>query len=81
MTVEGVRALADAGYGDLTAEQQLAFAIHDVTPGFIREMADAGYAELSPDQLVSLRIHGVSGDYARRMGREGLSLRNVADAD
>ena len=81
VTVEGVRALADAGYSDLTAEQQLAFAIHDVTPGFIREMADAGYAELSPDQLVSLRIHGVSGDYARRMGREGLSVRNVADAD
>jgi hypothetical protein len=66
-------------YPDLSSEQILRLAIHDVTRGFVQEVKSAGVDKLSVDDLVKMRIHGVTPEFIREMRELGYKDLNVED--
>jgi hypothetical protein len=57
--------------GELTTEQVLKLAIHDVSRSFIAELQGQGYSNLSIDELVKMRIHGVTPAFIQEMKAAG----------
>jgi hypothetical protein len=59
--------MAEAGFGDLSAEQITGLAIHDVSSEYIHELAGAGLKNPSVDQLIDLSIHDVNADFLKEL--------------
>jgi hypothetical protein len=66
------------GFSGISADEQLAFAIHDVSLAFARQMKSLGIQGLDTDKLIAFRIHGVSPQFVNDLRAAGL---NASDAD
>jgi hypothetical protein len=61
---------------DGVTEEQVQFAIHDVSLNFAREMKSANLQNLDSDKLVAFRIHGVSRKFIDDIQAAGLNERD-----
>lgn len=66
------------GFSGISGDEQLAFAIHDVSLDFARQMKSLGIQSLDADKLMAFRIHGVSPQFINDLRTAGL---NVNDPD
>lgn len=66
------------GFSGITAEKQIAFALHDVSIAFAREMKSLGLSGLTADKLLAFRIFGVDAKFIRDLRAAGL---DVTDPD
>ena len=57
-----LKALADAGYRDLSVDQIIELKVHGVDPAWIKGMSQAGW-KLTPKEMVDLRVHGIRPEY------------------
>jgi hypothetical protein len=74
VTPEYLKALKDAGYGDLSVGQVTELKNNGMDPKFILEAKDLGYS-FTPRELIELRNHGVNGEYLRHLRDAG--MRNL----
>ena len=72
MTPEYLRAIKNAGYERLAADDVVQLKIHGVPESFLKAAKDNGY-DFSPRDLVQLRQHGVDGAYLRRVKDAGFT--------
>jgi len=81
-TADYVKALSGLGYR-LTADDVVAFKIHDVEPDYIRALAPIApkLRHISPSDLVSLKIHGVEPQFVRAMAAMGPQFADVTADD
>jgi hypothetical protein len=70
---------AAAGRKPLTAERLFAFAVHDVSRGYIQELEALGYKSLDLDDLLAMRIHGVTPEFIKEM--RSLGYANLSHDD
>jgi predicted metallopeptidase len=66
-------------YGELSGEQVLKLAIHDVSRSFVSELQGQGYANLSLDDLTKMRIHGVTPAFIQEVKAAGYDKLPVED--
>jgi hypothetical protein len=66
------------GFTGVSADKQLAFAIHDVGLAFARQMRSSGIQGLDTDKLMAFRIFGVDAGFVNDLRAAGL---NSNDAD
>jgi hypothetical protein len=74
-----VIAMADLGYGDLSAGQLIALRSRGVTPAYAARVQALGYRAISPAQLLQLRQDGVSAGFIRQ-ANEGRAAPRSVDA-
>ncbi|MGI8961073.1 MAG: hypothetical protein ACR2IV_15170 [Bryobacteraceae bacterium] len=72
------REMQSLGFSGISAGEQLAFAIHDVSLAFARQMKSLGIQGVDADKLMAFRIHGVSPQFINDLRAAGLA---VSDAD
>jgi hypothetical protein len=70
--------LQSLGFSGVSADKQLAFAIHDVGLAFARRMKSSGIQNLDTDKLIAFRIFGVDVGFLNDLRAAGL---NSNDAD
>ncbi len=70
--------MASLGFSGITTEQQLAFAVHDVSLTFARDMKAAGVDGLDAGKLMAFRIFHVDDAFIRQLRSAGLK---ATDAD
>jgi hypothetical protein len=70
--VQQMKALGFAGVED----EQMAFALHDVSLEFARDMKSENLLELDTDKLLAFRIHGVTRKFIDELKAAGQSERN-----
>jgi uncharacterized protein (UPF0335 family) len=78
-----VSAMRERGYGNLTGEDLLRAALHNLTTNFIEDLKSAGYDRLEFKQLLRASSHNVTGDFIREMqsaGYQGLTMEELVRA-
>jgi hypothetical protein len=65
-------ALDRLGLGRIAADDQLTYALHDVSLKFAGDMAGAGIAGLNAGKLLMFRIQGVTPDYIAGLKAHGM---------
>jgi hypothetical protein len=70
--------LRKLGLGEIRPEEQISFALHDVSLAFARDMLGLGLANLTADKLLALRIHDAEPAYVKELRAAGA---HVAGAD
>jgi hypothetical protein len=78
-----VSAMRTRGYGNLSGEDLLRAAFHNLTVKFIEELKGAGYDHLTFDELVRAAGHDVTANYIRELrsaGYDGLSMEDLIHA-
>ena len=70
--------MASLGFSGITADQQLAFAVHDVSLSFARDMKAAGVNGLDASKLMAFRIFHVDDTFIHQLRSAGLK---PVDAD
>jgi uncharacterized protein (UPF0335 family) len=78
-----VAAMRERGYGELSGEDMLRAALHNLTTNFIEDLKSAGYERLEFKQLLRASSHGVTPEFIREMksaGYEGLSIEQLVRA-
>lgn len=76
-------AMRTRGYDNLSGEDLLRAAFHNLTVKFIEELKGAGYDHLSFDELVRAAGHDVTASYIREMrsaGYDGLAMEELIRA-
>ncbi|HYP01964.1 MAG TPA: hypothetical protein VER76_17365 [Pyrinomonadaceae bacterium] len=71
------------GYNDLTDEDMLRAALHNLTTNFIEDLRSVGYDRLEFKQLMRASSHGVTLAFIREMqsaGYQGLSIEELVRA-
>jgi hypothetical protein len=66
-------------HGEVSLEQVLKLAIHDVSRPFMTELQGQGYGNLSVDELVKMRIHGVTPAFIQEIKAAGYDKLPVED--
>lgn len=66
------------GFSGISSQEQIAFAIHDISLSFAQQMKSLGVQGLDSDKLMAFRIHGVSPQFVNDLRAAGL---NANDAD
>jgi hypothetical protein len=66
------------GFSGVTADKQLAFAIHDVSLAFARQMKSLGIQGLDTDKLIAFRIFGVDAGFLNDLRAAGLDSNDAA---
>lgn len=77
------KALAGAGFKDLSLQELIEAKIHGISPQYIDRMAKAGFTNLSFDQMKNMAIHGVNPAYVdelKALGYGGLSASEIVNA-
>lgn len=64
--------MTSLGFSGITSEQQLAFAVHDVSLKFARDMKSAGVDGLDASKLVAFRIFRVDDTFIHQLRSAGL---------
>ena len=78
-----LKALVEAGYGDLSVDEIIELRTHGVTPGYLADMNAAGWGKLANRQIIELRVHGVRADYLEAIkdaGYGNVPLREIIEA-
>jgi uncharacterized protein (UPF0335 family) len=78
-----VSAMRARGYDNLSGEDLLRAAFHNLTIKFIEELKGAGYDHLSFDELVRAAGHDVTASYIRELrsaGYDGLAMEELIRA-
>jgi hypothetical protein len=65
------------GFTGVSADKQLAFAIHDVSIAFARKMKSSGIQSLDTDKLIAFRIFSVDTDFLNQLRAAGLNGNNA----
>lgn len=74
-----VQAMAELGYGGMTAPRVYEFALHNVTTEYVRGLRGLGYVDLSEDDLSRFAIHGVRLAYISGMNELGYTSISAED--
>jgi hypothetical protein len=83
ISADYVRALAEAGYPNLSYKELMSAGIHGVTPDYVRSVKRAGYDGLSMEQLTSMRIHRIDASFINGLaeaGQANLSYKDLINA-
>jgi hypothetical protein len=59
------------GYSNLSLDQVLQMAIHEVTPDYIKSLAARGYKYLALERVMEMRIHDITPEYIDALARAG----------
>jgi hypothetical protein len=70
-----VQEMKTLGFGGV-ADNQMAFALHDVSLGFARDMKNENLQDLDANKLLAFRIHGVTQKFIAGLKAAGLSERD-----
>jgi hypothetical protein len=62
-----VRELRSLRYNQLTIDDIISTAIHEVTPACIKDLERIGDAKIPADDLVLMSIHGVNASWVKRL--------------
>jgi hypothetical protein len=65
------------GFSGVSADKQLAFAIHDVGLAFARQMKSSGIHGLDTDKLIAFRIFGVDAAFLNDLRAAGLNSNHA----
>ncbi|MFB9197024.1 hypothetical protein ACFFWA_29010 [Actinomadura verrucosospora] len=74
-SVEFLGGMQSLGYENLTGENLLTMASHDVNLAFVKELSALGYERIPVAQLVEMRIHGVTSEFVRELQALGYERR------
>lgn len=77
-----LKALADAGYNDLSVDEIIDLKNNGVSAAYLAGMNQAGWGRLTTRQLIDLRNQGVTPEYLKSMkdaGFRDLSLRDTVE--
>ena len=69
--------MTSLGFSGITSEQQLAFAVHDVSLKFARDMKAAGVDGLDAGKLMAFRIFRVNDAFIHQLRSAGLKAANA----
>jgi uncharacterized protein (UPF0335 family) len=78
-----VSAMRERGYSNLTEEDLLRAALHNLTTNFIEDLKSAGYDRLDFPQLLRASSHAITTEFIREMqsaGYQGLSMEELIHA-
>jgi uncharacterized protein (UPF0335 family) len=78
-----VSAMRDRGYGNLTEEDLLKAALHNLTTNLIEDLKSLGYDRLEFKQLLRASSHSITPEFIREMqsaGYPGLSMEELIRA-
>ena len=78
-----LKALVDAGYGDLSVDEIIELRTHGVTPAYLSDVNAAGWGKLPNRQIIELRVHGIRADYLKAIKDAGYAnspLREIIEA-
>jgi hypothetical protein len=67
-----IAAMAALGFGDITEDKQLSYAIHDVSLAFAKDMKSQGIAGLDGRMLISFRVFHVDDAFIAALKTAGL---------
>ena len=65
----------------VSSDDALRLALHDVDQAFIASIEAAGYKGVSIEDLIKMRIHGVDADYIGGLRKAGYTSLSVEDLD
>jgi hypothetical protein len=78
-----ISAMRDRGYGDLSDEDMLRAALHNLTTNFVDDLKSAGYDRLEFKQLLRASSHSITPAFIREMqsaGYQGLTMEELVRA-
>lgn len=78
-----VAAMSERGYGNLSDEDLLRAAFHNLTTNLIEDLKSAGYDRLEFRQLLRASTHGITPEFIREMqaaGYQGLTMEQLVRA-
>jgi hypothetical protein len=64
--------MAALGFAGVNAENQFAFALHDVSLSFAQGIKSAGIGDVGAEKLIAFRIHGVSPEFIQQIRAAGV---------
>ncbi len=72
-----IRALREAGLGDLTVKQLITLKNYEVDAEYIKALREVGFTKLTVEQLIALKNYDVDAEYVRALQKAGFNNLTV----